>query len=70
MPTFRLTVRRTVISHEVIEVQAGAALEATQKGTRYVDGVRGARRGVEIVQTHDEDANSTELLEVVAVRER
>jgi hypothetical protein len=69
MPRYRITVRKTEVSHRVVEIVAHTAFSAAQKGTRYVDGVYGARRGVTVVQTYDEDTRATELLEVIAVKE-
>lgn len=66
MPRFRLTVRRTEVSHEVIELDAVTMRDAAVKGDRYLDG---QRRGVTTVQPYDEDKKATELHEVVSVKE-
>jgi hypothetical protein len=69
MPRFRLTVRKTEVSHEIVEVEARSVFDAAKKGTNYIDGIYGARRGVTVAQTYNEDTRATELLEVIAVKE-
>lgn len=70
MARYRLTVRKTEVSHEVIEVSADTMFAATSKGTKYIDEVPGARRAVTIVQAYGEDKSASVLTELIAVRER
>jgi hypothetical protein len=66
MPRFRLTVRRTEVSHEVVELDAVNMRDAALKGDRYLDG---QRRGVQVVTPYDEDGKATDTVEVIAVKE-
>ena len=66
MPRFRLTVRRTEVSTEVVELDALNMRDAAVKGDRYLDG---QRRGVQVVRPYDEDSHATDTVEVVSVKE-
>jgi uncharacterized NAD-dependent epimerase/dehydratase family protein len=66
MPRFRVTVRRTETSHEVVQIEGSNALEAARRAQRYIEG---ERRGVNIVQPFDDDSRATDELEVIAIKE-
>lgn len=66
MPRFRVIVRRTEISHEVVTLDGDSALNAAHKAQRYVDG---DRRGVTVVQPFDDDSRATDTREVIAIKE-
>ena len=69
MPKYLVTIRRTSVEHEVVEFTSHSAAAAALKVQNYADDLHGARRGVTVVQKYDEDRKSTELREVVAVKE-
>ena len=66
MQRFRLTIRKTEVSHQVVELDAPNVVQASVRGDRFIDG---QRRGVTVVQPFDDDSRASELLEVIAVKE-
>jgi hypothetical protein len=66
MTRFRLTVRRTEISTEIVELDAVNMRDAAIRGDRYLDG---QRRGVQVVRPYDEDKDASDTVEIIAVKE-
>lgn len=65
MPRFRITVLKTDVSHQVIELDAANAAQAAVRADRFTDG---QRRGVTVVQPYDDDPRASYTEMVVAVK--